>query len=361
MAGDRRYEAMMALAMRLARRGEGRTSPNPMVGAVVFDRDGVIAVGYHRKAGQPHAEIVALRKAGDRARGASLAINLEPCCYHGRTGPCTEAIVNAGIKKVVYAIEDPFPAVCGMGGRYLRDHGVTLVTGVLAEKAEELNEVYLTFVRTGRPFVVLKTAQSLDGRIATAAGESRWISCPEALKFTHRLRARYDADVVGAGTVRSDDPQLTVRLVRGKNPLRIVVTTSPDLPRKLHLFAHNDDRRTVVATTRRVIDAGAYPGVDAWPVRKGREGIDLKSLLEQAAKRQITSLLFEGGGRLATALLHAELVDKYYVVFAPMVIGRGIEAVGDLGTSSLARAIRFRRYGFRKIGTNTLFWGYPGK
>lgn len=361
MFGDRVYQGMMAAALRLARRGEGHTSPNPMVGAVIFDRDGIIATGYHHQAGGPHAEILALRKAGDRARGASLAINLEPCCHFGRTGPCTEAIVRAGIAEVVFAIEDPFPAVNGRGARFLQNHGVKLVAGVLADEAEKLNEVYLTFIRTGRPFVVLKTAQSLDGRIATAAGESRWISNPEARKFAHRLRARYDADVVGAGTARTDNPQLTVRLVRGRNPLRIVVTSSSDLPQRLHLFSRNDDHRTIVATTREVIGSGAYSRVETWPVRKGREGIDLKSLLEQAAARQVTSLLFEGGGRLATALLRAGLVDKYYVVIAPMIIGCGKEAVGELGITVLAGAIRFSNCGFRKIGTNTLFWGYPGK
>ncbi len=361
MTDDRLFHSMMAKALRLARRGEGRTSPNPMVGAVVFNRDGVIATGFHDKAGNPHAEIIALRKAGDRARGASLAVNLEPCCHFGRTGPCTEAIVKAGIAEVIYAIDDPFNQVCGKGAQYLLRHGVTVISGVMAAEAERLNEVYLTFIRTGRPFVVLKTAQSLDGRIATKTGESRWISCPEALAFAHRLRARYDAVAVGAGTVRVDNPQLTVRLVKGRNPWRIVVTSSDTLRPDLGLFVHNDDKQTIVATPREVIATGVYSSVTTWPVRKGPNGVDLKSLLEQAAKREVTSLLFEGGGQLATALLREGLVDKYYLVIAPMVIGRGKEAVGDLGIATLAKALRFEKYGFRKIGTDTLFWGYPGK
>jgi diaminohydroxyphosphoribosylaminopyrimidine deaminase / 5-amino-6-(5-phosphoribosylamino)uracil reductase len=361
MADDRLYQTMMAAALRLARRGEGRTSPNPMVGAVVFNRDGIIASGYHKKAGSHHAEIVALQEAGSRARGASLAVNLEPCCHFGRTGPCTEAIVKAGIAEVVFAIEDPFDRMRGEGARRLLHHGIEVVSGVMAAEAEKLNEVYLHFIRTGRPFVVLKTAQSLDGRIATVAGESRWISCPEALRFAHRLRARYDAVVVGAGTVRSDDPQLTVRLVNGRNPLRIVVTSSTTLPPDLGLFIHNDDNRTIVATTREVIAKEAYHAVATWPVRKGPAGVDLKSLLEQAAKRHVTSLLFEGGGALATTLLREGLVDKYFLVIAPMVIGRGKEAVGDLGITALSGAIGFAKGGFKKIGTNTLFWGYPRK
>ncbi|MDD4050757.1 MAG: bifunctional diaminohydroxyphosphoribosylaminopyrimidine deaminase/5-amino-6-(5-phosphoribosylamino)uracil reductase RibD [candidate division Zixibacteria bacterium] len=361
MTDDRLIHAMMAKALRLARRGEGLTSPNPMVGAVVFNRDGVIATGFHKKAGSPHAEIVALQKAGDRARGASLVINLEPCCHFGRTGPCTEAIVKAGIAEVIYAIEDPFDQVCGKGARSLLRQGVAVVSGIMAAEAERLNEAYLTYVRTGRPFVVLKTAQSLDGRIATVTGESKWISCPEALAFGHRLRARYDAVAVGAGTVRVDDPQLTVRLVKGRNPRRIVVTSSAALRPDLGLFVHNEDKQTTIVTTREVIATGTYNSVTTWPVRKGPNGIDLKSLLEQAAKREVTSLLFEGGGQLATALLREGLVDKYFVVIAPMVIGRGKEAVGDLGIATISKAMRFEKYGFERIGTDTLFWGYPEK
>ena len=351
----------MQKALRLALRGEGYTSPNPLVGAVVFDGSGIIATGYHGRAGGPHAEIVALRKAGERARGASLAVNLEPCCHIGRTGPCTEAIIAAGIKEVIYAIDDPFMKVCGRGARRLARHGIRVISGVGAGEATRLNEAYLTFAVTGRPFVVLKTAQSLDGRIATRTGDSRWISCPEALKFAHSLRARYDAVAVGSGTVRSDNPQLTVRLVKGRNPLRIIVTASEELPADLYLFQHNQDGRTIIATTRRVIAKNVYSSIATWPIRKERKGIDLNDLLAQAARRQVTSLLFEGGGRLATSLLKLGLVDKYYLVLAPMIIGRGIETVADLGTGSLKDALSFSEYGFRRIGTNMLFWGYPKK
>lgn len=361
MADDRLYEAMMSKALGLARRGAGLTSPNPMVGAVIFNRDGVIAGGYHVRAGGPHAEIVALRKAGSRARGASLAINLEPCCHFGRTGPCTTAIVDAGIKEVIFAIRDPFRCVCGKGEGYLRKQGIKVVSGVMAEEATRLNEVYLTYITTGKPFVVLKTAQSLDGRIATHSGESRWISGPPARAFAHTLRARYDAVVVGSGTVRIDNPQLTVRLVKGRNPRRIVITSSTHLPLGHHLFADNEDGRTIVATTRAVIKTGVYASVETWAVRQGRDGLDLKSLINEAGKREITSLLIEGGGRLAASLLRQRLVDKYYLILAPMLIGSGKEAVGDLGIRQISRAMRFERCGFEKMGTDVLFWGYPGK
>jgi diaminohydroxyphosphoribosylaminopyrimidine deaminase/5-amino-6-(5-phosphoribosylamino)uracil reductase len=361
MADGRLYEAMIKRAFREARKGEGRTSPNPMVGAVVFNRDGVIAVGHHRKAGGPHAEIEALQRAGSRARGASLAVNLEPCCHFGKTGPCTEAIIKAGIKTVVYSIDDPFPQVCGRGARTLKAAGIRVITGVRGEEATRLNEAYLTYTTTGRPFVVLKTAQSLDGRIATKSGESRWISCPEALAFGHRLRAKYDAVAVATGTVCSDDPQLTVRRVRGRNPLRIVVTTSADLPPRLRLFRENGDGKTIVATTRAVIASGAYSSVTTWAARQKQGRLDLGDLLDVAGGAGVESILFEGGGALATSLLKERLVDKLYVLVAPLITGTGIDAVADLGITRLSGAIRFAESGFANLGRDILFWGYPEK
>lgn len=362
MADDQLYETMMKMAIRLARKGEGQTSPNPMVGAVIFDDNGVVATGYHKKAGGPHAEIFALQKAGDRARGATLVVNLEPCCHHEKTGPCTEAIVEAGIKRVVYAIRDPFPHVCGRGERLLKENGIDIISGVCADQATQLNEVYLTYVKTGRPFVVLKTAQSLDGRIATSRGESHWISCPEALAFAHKLRSRYDAVAVGSGTVKADNPFLTVRHVKGRNPLRIIVSSSC-LPSKINLFTRNDDHKTIVAAPRHIIDKGTYKSAITWPVRmqKGGKGLDLKDLLKQAASHGVASILFEGGGHLATSLIKQGLVDKYYLIIAPMIIGQGVSGVGDLGITRLSQAIRFAESGTETIGTDILFWGYPRK
>ncbi len=347
--------------MSLARRGEGYTSPNPIVGAVVFNRDGIIATGYHKRAGGAHAERVALEKAGDQARGASIAVNLEPCCHQGRTGPCTDLILRAGIKEVVYSIEDPNPKVNCQGAATLMNNGIKVVGGVGREEAIRLNEVYLKYMTTGRPFVVLKLAQSLDGRLATVTGDSQWISCDKAQKFAHRLRARYDAVAVGAGTVRADNPRLTVRHLKGDNPLRIIVTGSRDLPGNLNLFTKNDDRKTIVATTREVVDSNVYKSVTTWPIRRQKDRIDLKNLMERAGKHEVTSILFEGGSRLATALLHQKLVDKLYVAIAPVVLGRGIEAVGDLKIAKVANALRFRESGFKKIGDDMLFWGYPEK
>lgn len=359
MADDRLYEAMVKKALGLARRGEGYTTPNPIVGAVVFNRDGIIATGYHKKAGGPHAEREAIERAGDRARGASIAVNLEPCCHIGRTGPCTDIIIRAGIKEVVYSIDDPNPKVNCKGARTLKDNGIRVINGIFKDEATRINEVYLKYITTGRPFVVLKMAQSLDGRLAAAGGDSQWISGEKALDFAHRLRARYDAVAVGTGTVRADNPQLTVRRVRGKNPYRIIVTTSADLSATLKLFADNGDHKTIVATTPEVIDSGIYSSVTTWPIDKNGDNLDLDKLLTYAGGEEISSILFEGGSRLATSLLKQNLIDKFYLVLAPMVIGRGIAAVGDLGITKVSRAVRFAESGFKKMGTDTLFWGYP--
>jgi len=361
MADDRLHAAMIKKAIRLARKGAGRTSPNPMVGAVVYSPDGVISTGYHRKAGEPHAERIALDRAGERARGATLAVNLEPCCHHGRTGPCTEAIIAAGIREVVYSIEDPFPEVCGRGARFLKAHGIRVIDGICRDAAMRLNEVYLHYMATGRPFLVLKTAQSLDGRVATRSGDSQWISSPEALAFGHRLRARYDAVAVGGQTVRVDNPRLTVRRVRGRDPIRIVLTSTADISPASNIFDRRNGARTVVATTRAVISRKANSFAETWPVRRAADGLDLRHFLERAGSNGVTSILVEGGERLATSFLKRKLVDKLYVFVAPMIIGDGIDAVGDLGIRRLSQAIRFGDSGYRKLGTNILIWGYPEK
>ena len=204
MREEDRYN--MRMALELAAKALGRTSPNPMVGAVVV-RDGrVVGIGYHARAGTPHAEVHALRAAGEMARGATLYVTLEPCCHHGRTGPCTEAVINAGISRVVMAMTDPNPGVAGRGAQRLREAGIKVETGVMEDEAKKLNEVFIKYITTGIPYVVMKTAMSLDGKIATAGGESQWITGPESRAFVHRLRDRYDAILVGSGTVLADNP-----------------------------------------------------------------------------------------------------------------------------------------------------------
>jgi len=359
MSTDRLYDMMMKKALRLARRAEGETSPNPMVGAVIFRGDRVIATGYHKKAGGPHAEIIALRKAGAEARGASIAVTLEPCCHVGRTGPCTDALISAGISEVIYAVQDPNKKVKGRGRRQLIDRGIRVVDGVCREEASKLNEVYFTFTKTGRPFVTLKMAQTLDGRIATRSGDSQWITSPESRKLVHRLRATYDAVAVGSGTVLADNPKLTVRHLKGKNPYRIIVSSASRLPKSLHMFRENSDHKTVVATTKAHAGDRTFEGIETWSIRKNNNRLDLGHLLDVAAAAGITSVLFEGGVTLATALLKSRLVDKLYLFTAPKILGDGKPTFGNLGIARINKAIRFRDSSVVASGPDSLFTGYP--
>jgi len=230
-------ESYMRLALRLARKGAGRVSPNPMVGAVVVDPSGeIISTGYHPEFGKPHAERIALKKLGYKASGATLYVNLEPCCHHGKTLPCTEAIIKSGVKRVVVGVLDPNPQVSGRGVEILRKHGIEVKVGVLEEECKWLNRGFFKWVLKGIPYVVLKWAQTLDGKIATVTGESKWISSERALNYAHRLRAESDAVVVGKNTVLADDPELTVRRVRGVDPLRVVLDSKLELPLDRKIF-----------------------------------------------------------------------------------------------------------------------------
>ncbi len=359
MADDRRYEAIMKKALRLARRAEGQTSPNPMVGAVVFDTDGIISAGYHRRAGMPHAEVEALRKAGDRARGAMLAVTLEPCCHIGRTPPCTDAIINAGISRVIFAIEDSNPRVSGQGARVLKQSGIDVISGVMADEARRLNEVYLKFIETGRPFIALKLAQTLDGRIATRTLDSKWITSEKSRAFGHRLRALYDAIAVGGGTVRADNPSLRVVHVKGDNPLRIVVTNSLTLPKNANIFTDAEMGQTVIATGKKPVPEMKTIPHTIWPVGITNGRVSLKGLLQRAARESVTSILVEGGSELATGFLKQKLVDKMYLFTAPKIIGEGISSIGNLGITKISRSISFRDATFKLIGPDCLFIGYP--
>lgn len=349
----------MKRALTLAKRAEGKTSPNPMVGAVIFKDENIIATGYHKKAGTPHAEINALKKAGTDARGASIAISLEPCCHTGKTGPCTQALIDAGIKQVIYAIDDPYTEVNGRSRKILEDAGITVLSGVCSKESKRLNEVYFHFHTTGRPFVVVKLAQTLDGRIATKTGDAKWITGTVARSYGHKLRARYDAIAVGANTVRADNPQLTVRHVKGRNPYRIIITSSPNLPKRSDIFINNGDNKTIIATTAKVLSTGAYSDVETWKIATGKNGVDLRDLLKRVARNGMQSILFEGGSQIVTSLFNRGLVDKYYQFTAPLILGDGTNAIGDLYINRIAKAISFQDYGSRKLGQDTLFWGYP--
>ncbi len=354
----------MARALKLAEIGRGTTSPNPMVGAVIVKGGRVIAEGYHRKAGGDHAEIVALKKAGKKAAGATIYVTLEPCCHTGRTGPCSQALIKAGVAEVVFASSDPNPIVNGGGAKQLRDAGIRVKSGVLKAEAEKLNDAYYAYHRNGRPHVTLKLAQTLDGRIATTSGDSKWITSEKSRKLAHRIRSEVDAVLVGAGTVRADNPSLTVRAVKGTNPYRVVVTSSAKFPRQCNLFKNNDDHRTVIASSAETVERLAKrrngTGLTYWTVKQNRNGsLNIKDLLKKASDFGLRSLLVEGGSELATAFIKAGLVDKYMIFVAPRILGKGINSVGDLGIRKMVASIDLDDVTTQNLDGDMLVTGYP--
>lgn len=359
-AADR---AFMQRALELAGRGLGRTSPNPPVGAVVVRRGEIVGEGWHRRAGGPHAEVVALRRAGAAARGATLYCTLEPCTVVGRTSACAPLVRDAGLRRVVTASVDPNPAVRGRGHRLLRAGGLEVVTGVERAAGDELIRFFHKHQTTGQPFVRLKLAASLDGRIATRTGASRWITGPLARKRVHQWRDEFDAVLVGIGTARADDPELTCRRARGRDPLRVVVDSELRLSAKSRLF-NTGESPVLVATTasaslareRRLAAAGAevlrVPG-------QGRR-VSLPALLRDLGNRGILSVLVEGGGVIAAEFLRRGLVDDLAVFQAPLVVGGdGKTMIEALGTRDLAQAWQLAAPRYEHLGEDLLVQGRP--
>ncbi len=330
----------MQRAIELAARGGLATWPNPNVGCVLLDAMGnTVGEGWHERPGGPHAEVVAIAAAGERARGATAVVTLEPCAHQGRTGPCAQALLGAGIARVVYAVDDPNPLAAG-GAAVLQDAGVSVEGGVLAEAGERGNEVWLTAIRRRRPYVVWKYAASMDGRVAAADGTSRWISGPAARRQVHDLRAECDAVLVGVGTVLADDPQLTVRAVDGKpmegpQPLRVVVDTSGRTPAEAKV--RDGSAPTWIAT--------------ADEIGRGADGhVDLTSLLRTLFERNCRQVLLEGGPTVAAAFLRAGFVDRVVAYVAPVLLGAGPLAAGDLGVGTLADAVRLELDSVEQVG-----------
>lgn len=318
----------MRQALRLAGKGLGKTHPNPAVGCVIVKNGIVLGRGYHRRAGEPHAEIEALRKCPPGStRGATCYVTMEPCNHHGRTPPCTEALLRAGISRVVAATRDSNPNIKGGGLEYLEQHGIHVTLGILIREAEILNESWIKWIRTGRPFVTLKIASSLDGKVATCKGESRWITNEKSRRHAHRIRSRNAAIMIGKGTAVADNPQLTAR--RGDRiiaaPLRIVIDTHLQIPPDLRLLNPDMPGRTIVAVLNTVDSPGkpilAERGIEWIECPPGAGGIDLDFLLTMLGQRGIESILVEGGPTLAFSLLKLKLVDKLMLYLAPILIG----------------------------------------
>ena len=361
----------MRRALTLARRGQGRTAPNPMVGAVLVRRGRVIGEGHHARYGGPHAEVGALRRAGRRARGAALYVTLEPCDHHGNTPPCTAAIVRAGVREVVCAMRDPHPLVHGRGILRLRRAGLRVRTGLLAEEARALNRAFVMAVTKRRPYVTLKMAQTLDGKIATVTRQSRWITGPAARRVAQQLRRAADAMLVGVGTVLADDPRLGVRadgVPSPRDPLKVVVDDALRTPLRSRLVRSARRCRTLIATTRRAPAARRRQflqrGVEVavCPLRRGH--VRLGYLCRLLARRGVQHLVIEGGGEVAASALAERLVDRIVWFVAPTIVGgqAAPTAVGGPGIPRLQRAIRVTRSTVRRIGRDLLIEGdvvYP--
>jgi diaminohydroxyphosphoribosylaminopyrimidine deaminase/5-amino-6-(5-phosphoribosylamino)uracil reductase len=352
----------MRAALGLARRGLGNVWPNPAVGCVIV-RDGrVVGRGWTQPGGRPHAETEALARAGNMARGATAYVTLEPCCHWGRTPPCTDALIAAGVGRVAVAVEDPDPRVAGGGVARLRAAGVAVETGAGEAEAAEINFGFFTRVRLGRPMVTLKLATSLDGRIATASGESRWITGPPARDYAHLLRATHDAILVGTGTAVADDPQLTCRLpgLAHRSPLRVVLDRHLRIPAAARLFATARAVPTWLVTLppadparQQALQDAGLEIIAAGPDASGQ--IDLAAALARLGERGLTRLLVEGGGRLAASLLRADLVDRLVWLHAPRLLGGdGLPAIAALGLAELAAAPGFARLSSETIGVDVV-------
>jgi len=355
-------EYFMGIAIRLARKGLGMTSPNPMVGTVIVADGKIIGRGYHRRCGDHHAEINAINSVKRSTRGQTFFITLEPCSHYGRTPPCVDALIQANPERVVVGSLDPNPEVNGRGIKILRSKGIKVDVGICESECRQLNESYFKFVKTGMPYITVKYAQTLDGRIATKSGDSQWISSEASRRFVHHLRSIHDGIMVGAGTVVADNPRLTVRQVKGKNPFRIIVDSKLSVPIKSSVLTDANSPVTIIATTSgapAVKTASVKKrGAEVWVVKKERDGrVSLKDLLKKLGKREITSVLVEGGAEIITSLLKANLVDKMIIPIAPKIIGKGVEAVGDLNINKINNAIRFSSFKTMKKGGDIVFEG----
>lgn len=350
----------MNRALELAERGRGFVEPNPLVGAVVVREGRIVGEGWHEKFGQAHAEVNAMHRAGDAARGATLYVTLEPCCHHGKTPPCTDAILRAGVRRVVAAMSDPFPAVAGKGLTILREAGVDVATGIGGPAALRLNAPYLTLLRAGRPWIHGKWAMTLDGKIASFTGSSKWITSEAARAKVHNLRGHMDAIVIGRGTLVADDPLLTARPPGPRIATRIVLTSGKEeLPNDCQLLRTSDQAPVMVVTSL----AGAKT-LGAWTQRGaeivGLDKLDIASLLAELGRRRMTNVLVEGGAGVLGSFLDAGFIDEVHAFIAPKLIGgaRALSPIGGEGIERMSDALLIGEMNAESVGDDVYCHGF---
>ena len=355
-------EYYMRKALELAKRGEGYTSPNPMVGAVIVKNGEIISSGYHKYFGGPHAEINALKDAGRQAEGATIYVNLEPCSHYGKTPPCSLALIKAGIKKAVIAMEDPNPLVAGRGIKQLKKAGIEIKSGVLGKEARDLNEVFIKYISSDYPFIYLKMAQTLDGFLASKNGDSKWISNKKARLYTHKLRHKVDAILVGINTLINDNPRLTTRLTdgTGKDSLRIVLDTKLKIPLHARIINQQSSADTLIVTAKDINKEKKERLINKQGVEilsldlEENNEIPLKVLLKILHERNISSILVEGGGKINYSFLNNNLIDKLYAFIVPKILGGrdGISVFNGIGPESIKKAINLQEVEYKILDDN---------
>ncbi|WKA55064.1 bifunctional diaminohydroxyphosphoribosylaminopyrimidine deaminase/5-amino-6-(5-phosphoribosylamino)uracil reductase RibD [Planococcus shixiaomingii] len=359
------HEFYMDLALTNAQTMKGQTDPNPLVGSVIVNDQRIVGIGAHMKAGEPHAEIHAIRMAGESAQGGTIYVTLEPCSHHGRTGPCAQAIIDAGIRKVVIATLDPNPIVSGNGVKMLENAGIEVIVGIREEESRKMNEVFNKFIVEKQPFVTLKAASTLDGKIATHSLDSKWITSPDARQDVHQLRNEHMSILVGVGTVIEDDPELTARIPNGRNPLRIVLDSKLRIPMESKVL--NDGLAETWIFTSQHYDHQKRKELEDLGVSifetSGEIRVDVQDVVRTLGEKFISSLFIEGGGTINAAFLEQGLIDKVVLYFAPKLIG-GKEAPTFLegtGFDLMKDAVELTNGEFTKIGKDFRFTGYPLK
>jgi len=352
------HKKYMEIALQLAEKGRGHVSPNPLVGCVIVKRGKIVGKGYHRKYGQDHAEINAIRSAAKKANNATMYVNIEPCSHWGKTPPCTEKVVEAGIREVIVGMEDPNPLVDGY--KELKFRGLKTKIGILREEAKKLNEIYMQYSKSKKPFVILKLAMSLDGKIATSTGDSKYITSKEARKFVHQIRNDVDGVMVGINTITRDNPILDSRLVNGKNPIKVILDSSLKISERSKVL--KDPGKVIIATTKKApkkkVNKLHQKGVTILTLKPKHGLVDLKELMKELGKSEITSVMIEGGGELSGNAIKEGIVNKILMFTAPKLIGNGLNPIKNLGVKKVEKAIKLKNISTSRIGKDIMVEGY---